>query len=78
MATIQIRDLPDDTYEVIRQRARDAGQSLQAYLREHMIEFAARRSKVEVLAEMERILEADTGSGVTIDGLLRSKDADRR
>jgi len=34
MATIQIRDIPDDAYELIRQQAQAAGQSLQAFMRE--------------------------------------------
>ena len=34
MATIQIRDIPDDVHEQLQRQARDAGQSLQAYMRE--------------------------------------------
>ena len=32
MALIQIRDVPEETYETIRRRARAAGQSIQAYM----------------------------------------------
>lgn len=46
-------------------------------MRDHVVDWGSRRTKAEVLADMERILEVDAGSGVTIDGLLRSKDADR-
>jgi len=34
VATIQIRDIPDDVHEALQRRAREAGQSLQAYMRE--------------------------------------------
>jgi len=40
MATIQIRDIPEDAYEVIRKRARAAGRSIQSYMRDWVVEFA--------------------------------------
>ena len=78
MATIQIRDIPDDAYETLRRQARAAGQSLQAYMREQVVELARRRArKAEVLAEMRALVAADTGTGVTTEDILADLDADR-
>jgi plasmid stability protein len=49
MATIQIKDVPDDTHAVWRHRAAAAHQSLQEYLRSHLVEQAARPTLQEVL-----------------------------
>jgi plasmid stability protein len=65
MATIQIRDLPDDAYDVLRRRARDRGQSLQAYMRESVIDLAFTPTKAEIIMEIERSLA--THGGVPID-----------
>ena len=49
MATIQVRDIPDDVYSEIRRQAAAAGQSLQAYMRERVVRetrYAMRRSAV--------------------------------
>ena len=74
MATIQIRDIPDDVYETIRRRARAAGQSLQAYMREQVVEWGSRRTKSELFAELEERLAQDTGTGVTTAAILADLD----
>jgi antitoxin FitA len=79
MATIQIRDIPDDVYEGIRERARAAGQSLQAYMRERVVEMAriqARRA--EIFAELNSALEKDRGSGIRTEDILADLDEMRR
>lgn len=78
VATIQIRDIPEDVYENIRRRAAEAGQSLQGYMRQHVIDWGARGSKAEVMAEIRKALAADPGPGVTVDEVLAGLDADRR
>lgn len=78
MATIQVRDLSEDSYEIYRKRARAAGQSLQAHVRDVLETEAAKTPKAEVLAAMEEALRNNTGSGVTIESILADKDADRR
>lgn len=65
MATIQVRDLPDDVAETFRRRAAAAGQSLQSYMREQLIEQARRRSSAEWLAIVEQTLAADPSPGVS-------------
>jgi antitoxin FitA len=78
VATIQIRDIPDDVYEKVRRRARDAGQSLQAYMRDHVVEWGSRPTKAEALAEMREVVTAEGGTGVTVDQIVEALDADRR
>ncbi|OLT08817.1 antitoxin [Pseudonocardia sp. CNS-004] len=79
MATIQIRDIPDDVYESIRQEAKAAGQSLQAYMRERVIQMArieARRA--EIFAELNATLAKDRGSGIRREDILADLDETRR
>jgi antitoxin FitA len=79
MATIQIRDIPDDVHEYFQQEARASGQSLQAYMRERAIEWARQRArKAAVLAELEEIMRKDRGTGITTQQILDDLQADRR
>jgi plasmid stability protein len=78
MATIQIRDLPDAVYDVLRQRARDRGQSLQAYMRETVIDLAFTPTKAEVIVEIERSLAADGGVKVAREVLRAAREDGRR
>ena len=50
MPNIQIKDVPEDTHAVLRQRASAAHQSLQEYLRSKLIAEAAQPTVDEVLA----------------------------
>lgn len=70
MATIQIRDVPDDVAEVLRHRAEASGRSLQSYMREQLIAMARRRDKAEIMAVIEQTLANDSGSGVTVDQVV--------
>jgi len=49
MPSVQIKDVPDETHRVLRQRAAAAHQSLQEYLRSRLIDEAARPTVEEVL-----------------------------
>ena len=49
MPSIQIKDVPDETHAVLRQRAAAARQSLQAYLRGRLIDEAATPTVDEIL-----------------------------
>jgi plasmid stability protein len=75
--TIQIRDVPDETYETIRLRARAAGQSIQAYMLDQVNAMAASKTKEEVVAAIEAVLERH-GTAVTTESIVRDRDADRR
>jgi antitoxin FitA len=49
MPSIQIKDVPEETHAVLRQRAAAARQSLQAYLRGRLIEEASAPTVEEIL-----------------------------
>lgn len=49
MVSIQIKDVPEQTHLVLRQRAAAAHQSLQEYLRSRLIEGASRPTVTGVL-----------------------------
>jgi plasmid stability protein len=55
MATIQVRELPENAYEELRRRARRSGQSMQAYLRDELIALAARPTKDEAIEVIEAL-----------------------
>jgi antitoxin FitA len=74
MATIQVRDLPEDVAETYRHRAEIAGKSLQSYMREQLIAMARRPDKAEVMAAVEEALAREPGPGArenTIHSALR-------
>lgn len=70
MATIQIRDIPEDVYEVIRARARASGRSIQSYMREVVVEVASRPTADEVFAAMDEVNRAERSSGVSRESVL--------
>jgi antitoxin FitA len=49
MPSVQIKDVPEDTHAILRQRAAAAHQSLQEYLLARLIEEASRPTLDEVL-----------------------------
>jgi antitoxin FitA len=78
MALIQIRDVPEETYETIRRRARAAGQSIQAYMRAHLIAFAGQPTPAEVIDELEADLATRPPLELTTEEILEARDADRK
>ncbi|KAA1251473.1 antitoxin [Mycobacterium simiae] len=78
MATIQIREVPEDAYEVIRKRARVAGRSIQSYMRDWVIDFASRPTAAEALAAMEAARDESNTPGATVASILADLAADRR
>lgn len=63
MATIQIRNVPEDVHVTYRLRAAAAGQSLQEYLLEELCRNARLRTPAELVAEVERRLAAEGRRG---------------
>ena len=53
MATIQVRNVPDEVARVFKVRAAVAGKSLQEYMLSEMIRNAERASVDELYAELE-------------------------
>jgi plasmid stability protein len=78
MATIQIREIPESTYEVIRKRARASGRSIQSYLRDVVVDLASRPTTEEVLAMMEAARAGSDTTGATHESILADLTADRR
>ncbi len=77
MATIQIRDISEDAYEIIRRRARAAGQSIQAYMKKAIERMARQPDDDEIFADLERFVEAQ-GVKLDIEALLEDIDEGRR
>ncbi len=78
MATIQVREIPEDSYEVIRKRARAAGRSIQSYMRDWMVDFADHPTTEEALAIMEAARNAADTPGASRESILADLTADRR
>jgi plasmid stability protein len=78
MATIQVRDVPEDAFQTLRRRARSEGRSIQAYMRERIIEMAAAPSKAEHIVVIEQALARYGGADVTPEEIATDVAADRR
>ncbi|MGL5852647.1 MAG: FitA-like ribbon-helix-helix domain-containing protein [Phycicoccus sp.] len=77
MATIQVRQIPESSYEVIRRRARAAGQSIQAYMRDRVVDFADHPTTEEALASIDAARDPAT-PGASRESILADLAADRR
>jgi hypothetical protein len=73
MPSVQIKDVPEQTHAVLRQRALRAHQSLQEYLRSRLIEEAATPTLEEVL---ERASHRSGGS-VSLTAAVEAVRSDR-
>lgn len=78
MAKIQIRELPEETYETIRRRARASGQSIQSYMRDQVVEIAGRRTKDEAWAAVESALATEDLPGSTMPRIVSDLADDRQ
>lgn len=74
MAIIQIREVPEPVYDVIRRRARAQGKSIQAYMLDVTIRHASRPDKAEVA---RRLSERRIGAGVDLDAVVEGLRGDR-
>lgn len=77
MATIQIREIPEEAYEILRRRARTAGQSIQAYMRDQVVGLASRPTTDEAWHTVEAALYAENSPGSTREGIVRDLREDR-
>lgn len=78
VATIQVREIPENLYEVLRRRARQSGQSLQAYMRDQVIALAERPTKAEVIADIEAVLASAKSPEPAASSLADDVAAERR
>lgn len=76
MPTIQVKDVPEETHQILRRRAAEAHQSLQEYLRSRLIADASQPTLDEVL---DRIAHRSGGRAPLRDTtVLVRDDRDRR
>jgi len=78
MATIQIRDVPEDVHRTYRQRAAGAGMSLQEYLLAELTHHARTLTPSEVVAEVEGRLRVEGSEGFAIKSSARMIRGDRQ
>ena len=77
MVAITIRDIPPETRDELAARAAQAGQSLQQYLRAHLIDEASRPTQAQIIARArERVRR--TGSKLDVEAILAARDEARR
>jgi plasmid stability protein len=69
MATVQIRNLDDDAYAVLRTRAAASGRSLQEYLRLLLEEQARRDSLADTFSRL-RLEPSWSSSSVTVEDIV--------
>lgn len=78
MATIQVREIPEDLYEVLRRRARRAGQSMQAYMRDQIMNLAKQPTKEEAVEQIEAVLSKADMPEPRTASVLADLGAERR
>ncbi len=78
MATIQVREVPEESYEVLRRRARGAGQSMQAYMRDQLVAMARQPTKEEAIEEIEAVLSRLQAGEATAASIIEDLAAGRR
>lgn len=75
MVALQIRDVPDEVRDILTERARATGRSLQGYLLDLVKSEAARANNLAVL----RMFDGRTdGTSSSMDDAVRELDAARR
>ena len=77
MASITIRDVPDEVRDELASRAALAGRSLQEHLRNELIELA-RRPSAEALMARVRARKRATSSELSAESVVAHRDAERR
>lgn len=74
MAYLQIRDIPDDVRDVLAQRAKDRGQSLNSYLRDVVLREA---SFANNQALIDSVVAGRGDSKFTTEDVLAARDTAR-
>lgn len=78
MATIQIREIPEDAYEVLRKRARAEGRSIQSYMRELVVAFTTQPTAAESMATLEAALANSKTPGASRESIQADLAVERR
>ena len=74
MPSVQIKDVPPETHAVLRQRAAAAHQSLQEYLRAHLIAEASSPTVEEVLDRAQMRAGGRAPLSLTVAALRDDRD----
>jgi antitoxin FitA len=74
---VTVRDIPEDVRDELAARAARAGQSLQEFLRSHLIAEAQRPRVADVIARARQRVET-TGTVIDVSRVLDDLDTDRR
>ncbi|MFI0814793.1 hypothetical protein ACH4TX_06300 [Streptomyces sp. NPDC021098] len=74
MVALQIRDVPDEVRDILADRARQLGQSLQGYLLELVKSEAERAGNVALLQRFE---DRDDGAASTMAETVRERGTER-
>ncbi len=77
MASITVRNVPDETRNELAARAASSGRSLQEYLRSELIELA-HRPDVDSLMARVRERKRLTGAVLSAEQIIEYRDAGRR
>lgn len=78
MATVQIRNVPDDVHDTYRRRAAAAGMSLQEYLLARLTELARFKTPAEIVAEVEQEMQRDPrgwSTASSVDDIRADRDS---
>lgn len=67
--SITIRNVPDDTHKELTSRAALAGQSLQEYLRSHLVSLASKPDMKTLMARVHQ-WKKETGTNVSVETIL--------
>lgn len=74
MPSVQIKDVPEATHRVLRQRAAAAHQSLQEYLRSRLIDEASGPTVDEVLARVAKRVNGNVSFEDAVDTIRADRD----
>lgn len=77
MATIQVRNVPDEVYRALRARAAAAGVSLQDYVLRELVRTATLRTPADLVVEVEQRLRVEGNEGFTETSSVDVVRADR-
>ena len=77
MTTITIRNVPKDTHAELLKRAAAAGQSLQEYAKQTLIEKAKKPDMQALMARIENRVR-ENPNNLTVEKILEYRDASRR
>jgi plasmid stability protein len=74
MTAITIRDVPDDTVNVLKVRAAQAGKSLQAYALDLLSREAAKPTLAEMATRLERETRTELDTTDILDAIEDGRD----